>query len=108
MRMRRSLKREYALKHRVTSRDAEGGYIESWGEPVMIEATIWQASGRIQAEMYGERLAYMRNMEYEGAETISETNGICVFVPPDQNPDYKVVSVNADHKPVRYLLEVIR
>ena len=106
--MRRSLKREYALKHRIIGRDSEGGYIESWSEPVTIQATIWQASGRIQAEMYGERLAYMRNMEYESAEVINENDGICVFVSSENDPDYKVISVNADYKPVRFLLEAIR
>lgn len=108
MRMRRNLKKEYVLKHRITGRDAEGGSVVSWGEPITIQATIWQASGRIQAEMYGERLAYMRNMEYEGTETIHETDGICVFVSANQKPDYQVVSVNADHKPVIYLLEAIQ
>lgn len=108
MRMRRNLKKDYTLKRRTTSRTLEGGSIESWNNPVTIQATIWQASGRIQAEMYGERLAYMRNMEYEGAETISENDGICVFVSADETPDYRVISVNADYKPVRYLLEAIR
>lgn len=108
MRMRRSLKRDYALKHRITGRDNEGGYIETWSEPETITATIWQASGQLQAEMYGERLAYMRNMEYEGAEVINENDGICVFVSSENDPDYKVISVNADYKPVRFLLEAIR
>ena len=108
MRMRRNLQKDYTLKRRRTERYPEGGYVESWGDPVIIRATIWQASGRIQAEMYGERLAYMRNMEYEGAETINENDGICVFVSADQEPDYRVVSVNADHKPVIYLLEAVR
>lgn len=108
MRMKRNLKKEYTLKRRLVTRNAEGGDVESWTDPVTIQATIWQASGRIQAEMYGERLAYMRNMEYEGAETINENDGICVFVSANQEPDYRVVSVNADHKPVTYLLEAVR
>ena len=108
MRMRRNLKKDYTLKRRLVERNSEGGTVESWGNPVTIRATIWQASGRLFAEMYGERLAYMRNMEYEGAETISENDGICVFVSSDQKPDYRVISVNADYRPVRYLLEAIR
>lgn len=108
MRMRRNLQKEYALKRRVTDRNDEGGYIESWSDPVTIRATIWQASGRVQAELYGERLAYMRNMEYEGAETIAENDGVCVLVSPERDPDYRVVSVNADHRPVLCLLEAIR
>jgi hypothetical protein len=106
--MRRSLKKEFTLKRRQTGRNAEGGYVESWADPVTIQATTWQASGRAQAEMYGERLAYMRNMEYEGAEVIKENDGICVFVSADADPDYRVIAVNADYKPVRYLLEAIR
>ena len=108
MRMSRRLQKAYTLKRRQTTKTAEGGDVESWGNPIEIRATIWQASGRILVEMYGERLAYMRNMEYEGAEVIHENDGICVFVSADQKPDYRVVSVNADHKPVLYLLEAIR
>lgn len=108
MRMSRRLQKTYTLKHRQVTRNTEGGDVESWADPVEIRATIWQASGKIFVEMYGERLAYMRNMEYEGEEVINENDGICVFVSADTQPDYRVVSVNADHKPVLYLLEAIR
>ena len=79
--------------------------MESWGPPVPIVATIWSAGGSVQAEMYGEHLAYMKNMEYEGREVIRENDGICVFVSADAEPDYIVKSVNADYAPKVYALE---
>lgn len=108
MRMRRRLVKDYYLKRRIKTKDAEGGDVVSWSDPIPIRATTWQASGRILAEMYGERLAYMRNMEYEGAEEIRETDGLCIFVSADSKPDYQVVSVNSDYHPTVILLEAMR
>lgn len=107
MRMRRRLVKTYALRRRIKSKDAEGGSVITWSEPVTIRATTWQASGRVLAEMYGERLAYMRNMEYEGTEEIKENDGLCIFVAPDSKPDYRVVSVNANYHPTIILLEAL-
>ncbi len=107
MRMRKSQKKAHNMRRRVIKKNSEGGDVEAYAEAIEIEATIWQASGKVQAEMYGERLAYMKNMEYEGAETITEGDGICVNVPGDEDPDYKVTSKNADHSPIIFLLERI-
>ena len=71
-----------------------------------IKATIWPASGKVQAEMYGERLAYIKNMEYEGKETMQEGDGICVFVDPESDPDYKIISIK-EYSPMLMELEKI-
>lgn len=34
----------------------------------------------------------MLNMLYQGEQEIKETDGICVFVAADQDPDYQVIS----------------
>lgn len=60
MRMRRSLMKKYHLRKRVPKKDKEGGSITEYAEAVEINATIWPASGRVQAEMYGERLTYIK------------------------------------------------
>ena len=72
---------------------------------IEIDATIWPAGGRVQAEMYGEKLAYMKNMEYAGPETMQEGDGICVFVGPTDAPDYKIVSIQPEHDPKVMMLE---
>lgn len=89
----------YYLKRRVTERNKEGGSVVTYGEAVGIRATVWPAGGRVQAEMYGERLAYIKNMMYEGTEEITEGDGICVFTGPGDLPDYKVVSIKAENSP---------
>lgn len=79
--------------------------MESWGEPKDIDATIWAASGQVQSNMYGEHLSYMKNMEYKGTEVIKENDGICVYVGPDEDPDYIVKSTNYDYSPKLFTLE---
>lgn len=105
MRMRRNLQKTYHLKRKTTAVTDEGGRIPAWESPIGIRATVWQAQGRMQAEMYGERLTYMKNMEYEGTLAINEGDGICVNVSDEQEPDYIVVSANNDHWPRVFLLE---
>lgn len=105
--MRRSLMKKYQLRRRITAKDDEGGEYESWDAAAEVSATIWPASGRIQAEMYGERLTYILNMLYEGSEQLSEGDGICVYVNADVDPDYKVISIKQT-APKQIELEKIR
>ncbi len=107
MRMRKSLMKPYNLKRRVPAKDNEGNSYNTWDEAVEIEAAIWSASGRIQAEMYGERLKYIKNMQYDGTETMQEGDGICVYVGPESNPDYKIISIKPDYSPLEMELERI-
>lgn len=79
----------------------------SWGEAIEFEAIIWQASGVVQAAQYGERLTYIKNMEYQGDEDIKENDGICIYVEGDKDPDYRVLSINPDVSPKMYTLEKI-
>ena len=89
MHMRRSLMKDYHLRKRVVEKDKEGGSVVSYEAAVPIKATIWPASGKVQAEMYGERLAYIKNMEYEG-----------------KDPDYKIISIK-EYSPMLMELEKI-
>lgn len=83
----------YYLKPKTVVTDSEGGKYPGYSEtPVEIKANIWPAGGRLQAEIYGERLNYILNMLYDGTETINEGDGICVYVDNTQSPDYKVIS----------------
>ena len=107
MRMRRDLMKTYHLRRKTTEKGPEGTVIPVYAAAVEIKATIWAASGRVQAEMYGERLTYIKNMEYEGPEAMQEGDGICVFVGPDDEPDYKIISIKPERSPKQMEFEKI-
>lgn len=89
----------YHLKRRTVGKNKEGGSVVVYEKPIEIRATIWPAGGRVQAEMYGEKLTYMKNMAYEGTEKMKEGDGICVFTGPEEAPDYKIVSIKSEYSP---------
>lgn len=91
--MRIKNKKTYYLKKKTLIEDDEGGKYPGYSEGIEINANISPASGRLQAEIYGERLNYILNMLYEGSESINEGDGICVYVSKDNEPDYKVISI---------------
>lgn len=109
MHMRRSKMKQYNLRRKIrpSAKDSEGNTIEAYEAPVEISATIWKASGKLQLEMYGERLSNIKNMEYEGKEPMQEGDGVCVEVAGESNPDYRIISVNKDSSPIRIELERI-
>lgn len=91
--------KKYHLRKRVPKRTSEGSSYTDYEAAVEIEAIIWPAGGRIQAEKYGERLSYIKNMEYGGKETMQEGDGICVFVGPEEAPDYRIISIQPEYNP---------
>lgn len=92
--MRIKNKKTYYLKRKNPIDDDEGNvYVDYSNEPIEIEANIYPASGKLQAEIYGERLNYIFNMLYDGQEQLTEGDGICVFVDKDSKPDYKIISI---------------
>ncbi len=107
MRIRKSLLKSYHLRRRKSGKDKEGGSLVSYEAAIAIEAAIWAAGGRVQAEMYGERLTYIKNMHYEGTETMQEGDGICVYAGPEEIPDYKIIAINNDFSPAQITLERI-
>lgn len=92
--MRIRNKKSYYLKKKTLVEDNEGGkYAGYLNESVEVLANIYPASGKLQAEIYGERLNYILNMLYDGTETLKEGDGICVYVSKDSKPDYKIISI---------------
>lgn len=121
MRLKRSRLKQYHHKKRIVEKDKEGGTNETFAPALSFDAEVWPASGKLQAEMYGERLKYIRNIRIDGkyntktdekgmqhyvlpnGADITEGDGICLYVPPDSDPDYKIISI----RPYRFLkLEV--
>lgn len=105
-------------------KDGEGNSYVEYGPPHSFEAEVWPAGGRIQAEMYGQRLPYIQNCKVDGdyylktsmdgrigycldGAVICENDGICLDVCARSDPDYRVLSI----RPYRHLvmeLEMIR
>lgn len=46
--------------------DSEGTPIEHYQGSYAVKAEIWPAGGKVQAQVYGERLAYIKNCRIEG------------------------------------------
>lgn len=105
--MRRNLKKTYYLRKRIPKRTSEGSSYTDYADGIEIKARIWPAGGRIQAEMYGERLTYIKNMEYDGQESMQEGDGVCVFVGADEAPDYKIISIKPEYNPKLMELEAL-
>lgn len=92
--MRIARKKTYYLKHKCLIKDNEGGKYEGFEDKaILIQANIYPASGKLQAELYGEKLNYMMNMLYDGPVPIKEGDGICVGVKATEPPDYRVESI---------------
>ena len=92
--MRIARKKTSYLKRKCLIGDNEGGKYPGYEEQaILIQANIYPATGKLQAELYGERLNYMMNMLYDGLVPIKEGDGICVGVELTEPPDYRVESI---------------
>lgn len=92
--MRIKNKKTYYLKRKVILEDDEGGKYPGYDEnEIEIKANIYPATGKLQVEIYGERLKYINNMLYDGPVLMVEGDGVCVYVSKDSKPDYKIVGI---------------
>lgn len=116
MRMRRNRIQTYYHKKRIITKDSEGSTNEEYGTASSISGESWPASGKAQAEQYGQRLSYIRNMRLDGKYKIrtdekgnphyifedgtdlQELDGICLYTDQDHKPDYKIISI----KPISF------
>jgi hypothetical protein len=109
-RLRQRDLKTYTVKNRIPTKDADGTTFEDWDRRgYTIKASIKPAGGKLAAEMYGERLAYMLTALVENSSlALAEGDGICVFVPPSEKPDYKVVAIPKWSSHSTVMLEAIR
>lgn len=123
MRLKRSRVKAYYLKEHRTEKDRERNAVTVYGNPKMFYGEVWPAAGKVQAEQYGEKLSYVRNVKIEGNYTIRtdekgvshyvfpggldvvESHGLCLYVSRDDKPDYKIISIKP-YKPLR--LEAVK
>lgn len=124
MRMKRSRVKKYYLRKRETLKDGQGGTYEEYMDPVEWSGEVWAAGGEVQVKMYGEKLSYIRNVKIEGKYKIvtdeknrlhyvfengldvAESDGMCLYVPGESKPDYKIISIKP-YQPLRLECEKI-
>ena len=111
MRLRRSRVKTFYHKKRVVEKDSEGSTKETYGAASSFEGESWPASGKVQAQQYGQRLNYIRNIRVSGKYQIKtdekgrihyilrgnidlqESDGICLFTGKNMRPDYRIISI---------------
>ena len=117
MRIKRERLKQIYHRKAVSKKDKEGNSYLEYETATTAMAEIWPAGGKIQAEIYGQRLAYIRNCRIDGkyavvgmpdgkvfysledGKDVIEGDGICLNVSSDAEPDYRIISI----KPYRYL-----
>lgn len=118
MRMRRNRVKAYYAKARIPKKDNEGGIYDEYGAAISFAGEVWPRGGKVQAETYGEKLSYIRNVKVQGEYVIttdrkniihyvfpegldiSESDGMCLYVPPEADPDYKIIAIKP-YNPLR-------
>ena len=111
MRMKQSRLQNYHLRSREVKKDSEGGTYTEYADAITFSGEVWPASGKVQAEIYGEKLSYVRNVRIDGKYVIAtdrsgivhyvypdgldivESDGMCLYVDAAAEPDYKVLSI---------------
>ena len=116
MRLRQSRLETYYHRKRMVKKDKEGSTYEEYSAASSFSGESWPASGKVQAQQYGQRLGYIRNVKIDGGYAIKPDengrlhyildNGIdLMFVGENTEPDYRIVAI----KSYRFLtLEVER
>lgn len=82
--------REYQYFTRSMVTNDEGVTTETFENTKPIFAEIWPAGGRTQAELYGDRLNYIMNMNVDISEDIKELDRIAYN---SDVPNYKIISI---------------
>ncbi len=110
--------RTISLRNRIITKDNEGVPTTTYGAAFEVHGEVWPASGRLQSEMYGDRINGIMNMRIREPYTIvqdgnvrafmvdesiiHEGDGVCVNT--DNQPDYKIISIRP-YKPLRLEIE---
>lgn len=113
MRLKRSRQKTLYLYNRTVGRDAEGGTQESFPEArTTVCGEWWPASGKLQEDLYGQRLPYIRNIRLsERYEVKTDAKGRTYYYLPDRDtelreadrigietdlPQYRILSIRSE------------
>ena len=118
--MRRNRLQAFDLYPRSVKKDSEGGTYETYGDAQELTGEVWPAGGKVQAQMYGERLSYIRNVKIQGSYEVAEEDGHVVYqfdgftvseldglrLEASTGPDYRIISITPS-RPLRLEAEKI-
>lgn len=98
------------LKRIAIIQDDEGNDIAKYGDPLELEMNVQSASGAVNAQIYGSKLSSMKSCKYQGDELKEgrdENSGICLYADKDEQPDYKIKSIQPFSTHINVMLERI-
>lgn len=92
MRLCEKDKKEHWLRRAVKTgqKDAYQQDIITWGEATPIRANRQPITDAVSAQLYGAEMKRMYRLYYDGQEVLRAGDRLCIHVPPDQPPDYKL------------------
>lgn len=119
-RIKRSRLQTIYIRQRVMTRGSEGEPIETFEAAYEKQAEVWPAAEHRQIERYGDRITGISNVRVQGAyelnpgasegvtfedgSILKPGDGICVNVPPDSEPDFRVLTITP-YRPLRLEIE---
>lgn len=122
--LKRSRLKTYHIRNRTTEKNNEGVTSDIYGDAFPVQGEIWPATSKRQVELYGDRISDIANMRMTGRYTIliggkrvlnirredgsviRLGDGVCVYVSPDEEPDYRVLSITP-YMPIKLEIEKI-
>lgn len=97
------------LKKRTVIRDEEGEKQTVYGpQSTELLMNVQSAGGMVNAQIYGEKLPYIKSCKYQGDQLVpgeNENDGVCVYVPKGEEPDYFIKSIQPFRTHVNVTLE---
>lgn len=89
--MKRNRLKPYLIRKAIVDISDEGIKKATYSDNATeIKAEIWPASGRVQAEIYGQRLAYILNCLVDRKTLVHEGDGFCIN---NDKVTHKVISI---------------
>lgn len=98
MRLKRNRLKPYKHRKAKVITNSEGSKRVVYAdESRVIKAEIWPARGKLQAEIYGQRLPYIYNCLMDLDDKVKERDGICI---DGDDITYKVLTIKhySDHQ----------
>lgn len=108
MRLRKRDLTTVYLKRTELTQDDEGNDQVKYLDPIQLFMNVQSASGSVNAQIYGSQISSMKSCKYQGSElkeARDENSGVCVYVDQDEQPDYKIKSIQPFSTHINVMLE---
>ena len=114
MRLKHNRVKRFYHRPAIPQKDNEGNSYIAYGPAQALEAEEWPVGGKLQTEMYGQRLPNIRNLriqgkfheisengclryQIDGGPSITAGDGVCLNVSPEREPDYRIIAIYPYH-----------